>query len=47
MLSNEMLGWAVRPDDPALLNQVNKFIAARQADGSLNTMIKRWLPLAH
>lgn len=37
-LTNETLGWAVRPND---------FIAARQANGSLNAMIKRWLPLAN
>jgi polar amino acid transport system substrate-binding protein len=47
MLTNEAFGWAVRPDDAELLKQVNVFLAARQADGSLNGMIKRWVPLAH
>jgi len=47
MLTNEMFGWAVRPDDAELLQQVNEFVAARHGDGSLNAMIKRWLPLAH
>lgn len=47
MLTNETFGWAVRPDDGELLNKVNEFLAARQADGSLSSMIKRWLPLAH
>lgn len=47
MLTNELFGWAVRPDDAELLTQVNAFLAARQADGSLTGMIKRWVPLAH
>ena len=46
-LTNETLGWAVRPNDAELLKQANDFIAARQANGSLNAMIKRWLPLAN
>ncbi len=47
MLTSEMYGWAMRPGDPELLRQVNEFIAARQADNSLNAMVKRWLPIAH
>jgi ABC-type amino acid transport substrate-binding protein len=46
-LTRESLGWAVRPDDGELLQQVNGFIAAGQADGSLNAVIKRWLPLSN
>lgn len=47
MLTNEMFGWAVRPDDAELLKKVNEFVNTRQSDGSLHAMIKRWLPMAH
>jgi ABC-type amino acid transport substrate-binding protein len=47
MLTQEVFGWAMRPDDAELQTKVNGFIAKRQADGSLNQMIKRWLPLAN
>ena len=44
VLTQEALGWGVRAGDTALLTQVNEFITQRQADGSMNAMIKRWLP---
>lgn len=47
MMTHEMFGWALRPDDAELLRQVNEFIGTRQGDGSLHSMIKRWLPLAN
>jgi len=47
MMTGESLGWAVRPGDPELLRAVNDFIARHQADGSLNVIIKRWLPLSN
>ncbi|MBI1178118.1 transporter substrate-binding domain-containing protein [bacterium] len=46
MLTKESLGWAMRPGDTELISQVNNFITTRQADGSLNALIKKWLPLA-
>jgi polar amino acid transport system substrate-binding protein len=45
-LSQESLGWAVRPGDQELLKSVNDFVATSQADGSMNGIIKRWLPLS-
>lgn len=43
-LDREPLGWGVRRDDPALLAQVNAALADWKADGSLETLLRRWLP---
>lgn len=43
-LTSEKLGWAVRRDDPALLEEVNSALAAWKGDGTLEGLIKKWLP---
>lgn len=46
MLNEDYLGWPVRKQEGELLNQVNAFIAQKQNDGTMNEMIRRWMPLA-
>ena len=43
-LDVEFLGWAVRHDDEALLEEVNHFLAEWQANGKLDNAITRWMP---
>lgn len=46
MLNQDMLGWPVRKQDGALLAEVNAFILQKQNDGTMNEIIRRWMPLA-
>ena len=43
-LAGEELAWAVRRDNPALLTAVNSTLAAWKKDGTLQGLIKKWLP---
>ncbi len=43
-LTSEELAWAVRRDDPALLDEVNSALAAWKEDGTLERLLKKWLP---
>ncbi len=43
-LTSEELAWAVRRDDPALLKAVNSALAAWKRDGTLEGLLKKWLP---
>ena len=43
-LTNEELAWAVRQDDPDLLDEVNSSLASWKRDGTLEGLIKKWLP---
>ncbi len=43
-LNEEFLAWGVRRDDQALLATVNKILADWKRDGTLNRVLKRWLP---
>ncbi len=43
-LNEEFLAWGVRRDDEALLATVNKILADWKRDGTLNRVLKRWLP---
>jgi polar amino acid transport system substrate-binding protein len=43
-LTNEELAWAVRRDDPDLLDEVNSALASWKRDGTLEGLIKKWLP---
>lgn len=43
-LTSEELAWAVRRDDPELLQEVNTALAAWKKDGTLQGLLKKWLP---
>ncbi len=43
-LTEEHLAWGLRYEDTELLQKANAFLAARRADGSLKSIIKRWIP---
>ena len=46
MLTEEYLAWGVGRNDLVLRDAANRFIAGIKADGKLQALIKRWLPLA-
>jgi ABC-type amino acid transport substrate-binding protein len=43
-LASEELAWAVRHDDTDLLKEVNAALDAWKKDGTLQGLIKKWLP---
>lgn len=43
-LTEEYLGWAVRKNDKILLDTVNKCLELMKADGSLDSIERRWVP---
>jgi len=43
-LDKEYLGWGMRRDDQALLNEVNAALRAWKADGSLQETLRHWVP---
>lgn len=43
-LTSEELAWAVRRDDPTLLKAVNSALAAWKRDGTIEGLLKKWLP---
>ena len=43
-LNEEFLAWGVRRGDEALLATVNKVLADWKRDGTLDRVLKRWLP---
>jgi ABC-type amino acid transport substrate-binding protein len=45
-LTEEYLGWGVRKDNVELLESADKFLQTRNEEGTLNKMIKFWIPLA-
>ncbi len=46
MFSEEFLAWGLRKDDPDLVEAVNAFIDQARQKGTMQTTIKRWIPLA-
>ena len=44
LLTEEYLAWGIRKNDVALLNSANRFIDHLNRDGSLNRIVKRWIP---
>ena len=44
-LTSEMLAWAVRPDDPELVRDMNRALAIMKSQGTLNYIINRWIPV--
>lgn len=43
-LDTEYLGWGIRRSDSVLLQQVNSVLAEWKADGTLEQVLKHWLP---
>ncbi len=44
LLSDEVLSWAVRRSDNALLDAVNAYLKKAQASGDATKTIRRWIP---
>lgn len=44
-LTEEMLAWAVRPDDTALVQELNRALALMKSNGSLQYILNRWIPV--
>ena len=44
-LTDESLAWAVSKQQPALRQRLDQELAAMQADGTLQRIINRWLPV--
>lgn len=43
-LNDEYLAWAVRKNDPQLLEEVNRVLEGWKKDGTLHRLIKPWIP---
>lgn len=46
LLSEEYLAWGLRKSDPALLEDVNRFIDQISKSGRLDELVQRWIPFA-
>ena len=46
MLNEEYLAWGISKDNPEMLESVNAFIDQAKQKGTMQTTIKRWIPLA-
>ena len=46
MLNEEYLAWGIAKSNPDLLASVNEFIEHANRQGQMQTIIKRWIPLA-
>jgi polar amino acid transport system substrate-binding protein len=44
-LTEEQLAWAVRSDAPALAAELNRALATMRANGTLEYIIDRWIPV--
>lgn len=44
-LTEEHLAWAVAPSNPGLLRDLNQALNLMQANGTLNYIIDRWIPV--
>jgi len=44
-LTEEMLAWAVRKDDDALAVELNRALRMMKANGSLQYILNRWIPV--
>lgn len=45
-LSEDKIYWLVRPDNRALLQQINKALAEMQQTGTLRAIVNQWLPVS-
>lgn len=43
-LAEDDLAWGLRPGDQALLDEVNAALAGWKADGTLSSILRRWMP---
>jgi ABC-type amino acid transport substrate-binding protein len=43
-ISDERLAWMVRRDDPELLQALNGALATMRSDGSLDRILRQWVP---
>ena len=46
MLTEEYLGWGIRKDNQALLDEANTFLRILKDRGRLLPLVKRWIPFA-
>jgi polar amino acid transport system substrate-binding protein len=46
MINEEFLAWGLRKGDTELAKSVNAFIDQAKQQGTLQTIVKRWIPLA-
>ena len=44
-LTDEMLAWAVRKDDDALLAELNRALGMMKSSGTLRYILNRWIPV--
>ena len=44
-MTKEELAWAVSKEQPALLEMLNKNLAAMQEDGSVENVLNKWIPV--
>ena len=44
-LTDEHLAWAVAPDNPGLLRDLNQALNLMRANGALNYILDRWIPV--
>lgn len=44
-MTEEMLAWAVRPDDDALAGELNRALIMMKANGTLQYILNRWIPV--
>lgn len=44
-LTEEMLAWAVAPDNTILAGELNEALAVMRANGSLQYILNRWIPV--
>lgn len=44
-MTEEMLAWAVRPSEPELAAELNRALAMMKANGTLQYILNRWIPV--
>ena len=44
-MTEEMLAWAVRPGDDVLAGELNRALAVMKANGTLQYILNRWIPV--
>ena len=44
-MTEEMLAWAVRPDDGVLAGELNRALVTMKANGTLQYILNRWIPV--
>ncbi len=44
-MTEEMLAWAVRPEDTALAAELNRALSVMKSNGTLQYILNRWIPV--